>query len=266
MAKSTATITPINPVDSKESVYKDIFTNPLDMQPDQFQEILYTRGKNHQYLIEYLREAMILGTDYGEIPARSGKGKMMLFRPGADRITALMNLQPRFPTLPIYEQRILEGYEITSVFIRCELYMGDHLLSVGVSARTLKECNNSPNLMVKKACKSAHVDALYRLLAIGSVFIDEEFANDEAPTEQLAVEKITSDQIRQIKALLYSNRVHSGRFYSWLNKFCSANSFGEVDDVEEIPSALFAKVCDKIRNDFVDTAGAPVNSTPSDQE
>ena len=270
MARASSTVTPIKPVETIDTGVPETFAvSPMDLPSEVFQQGLERRKANRTAILDWLRSALIEGVDFGTIKTKRGPSKPSLFKAGSEQICGMLGVTVRFPNLPVYDELILNGREIGCVVLRCELLnSASQVVSEGVGARSVKQDFGDLNKSLKMSAKSAQIDATLRLAGLSEVFSQdlEDLADNADDPPAQSIPRITADQVRQIKALLYSNRVYSGRFYGWLSKFCSANGYGEVDDVEEIPSALFAKVCDKIRNDFVDTAGAPVNSNPTDQE
>jgi hypothetical protein len=270
MARASSTVTPIKPVETIDTGVPETFAvSPMDLPSEVFQQGIERRKANRSAILDWLRSALVEGVDFGTIKTKRGPSKPSLFKAGSEKICGMLGVTVRFPNLSIYDAMISENREISCVILRCELLnSASQIVSEGMGARSVKQDFGDLNKSLKMAGKSAQIDATLRLAGLSEVFSQdlEDLADNADDPPSQSIPRITADQIRQVKALLYSNRVHSGRFYSWLSKFCSANGYGEVDEVSNIPESLFTKVCDKIRNDFADTAGAPVNSNPTDQE
>jgi hypothetical protein len=119
-----------------------ITVSPLDLPAEQFKAGLDRRKANRELLMEWLRSALVEGVDFGRIHvaskercqfARQGRvkdcgdphhwSKPSLFKPGAEKITGMLGMTVHYPSLPDYEQAVLNGIALTTVMLRCELVM-----------------------------------------------------------------------------------------------------------------------------------------------
>jgi hypothetical protein len=178
--------------------------NPLDANPAEFRGALVRRGENRKSLIDWIREALVDGVDYGKIhtkkktecrhrgpPACTPElepyhwSKPTLRKPGAEKICGMLGVNASFPTLQDYEQRALEGLEIRSIIIRCHLLTADdRVVAHGIGARNVEQDYGDLNKALKMACKSAHIDATLRMAGLSEIFtqdLDEIQAEEVAP-------------------------------------------------------------------------------------
>lgn len=87
--------------------------------------------ERRQIIIEYTRELMVAGRDYGVIP---GTDKNTLLKPGAEKLCSLFGLTPRFPIVDKAEDWTGEhhgGEPFFYYLVKCSLWRGDHLIAEG---------------------------------------------------------------------------------------------------------------------------------------
>ena len=150
-------------------------TSPFDGNVVEFKQALARRGENRGALIQWVRNALVDGTDYGAIKRSNGSmTKPSLRKPGAEKICGMLGVIPTFPTLKDYEQLALQGIPIDQIILRCHLLSaaGD-VLADGVGARSLKQDSGDLNKALKMACKSAHIDATLRMAGLSEIFTQD---------------------------------------------------------------------------------------------
>lgn len=167
--------------------------NPLDANPAEFRAALVRRGDNRKSLIEWIREALVDGVDFGKIHTmkkdrcRHGGppgctpdlepyhwSKPTLRKPGAEKICGMLGVNATFPTLQDYEARALEGLEIRSIILRCHLLTADdRVVAHGIGARNVEQDYGDLNKALKMACKSAHIDATLRMAGLSEIFTQD---------------------------------------------------------------------------------------------
>lgn len=87
--------------------------------------------ERRKIIIEYTRELMVAGRDYGAIP---GTDKNTLLKPGAEKLCSLFGLTPRFPIVDKAEDWTGErhgGEPFFYYLVKCSLWRGDHLIAEG---------------------------------------------------------------------------------------------------------------------------------------
>ena len=186
-----------------------ITVSPLDLPAEHFKAGLDRRKANRELLMEWLRSALVEGVDFGRIHvaskercqfARQGRvkdcgdphhwSKPSLFKPGAEKITGMLGMTVHYPSLPDYEQAVLNGIALTTVMLRCEL-RDAHGRSVaeGVGARSVSQDYGDINKTLKMAEKSAHIDATLRLAGLSEIYTqdieDRPVVEEEAPVASL---------------------------------------------------------------------------------
>lgn len=128
--------------------------SPLDLPAAVFEAGLARRKRNRAALLDWIRTALVEGTDYGRLhlvskarcpfaqagqvqqcPTPSHWSKPGLFKPGAEKLCGLLGVVVRFPTLAAYEQAALRGEpSIDTVILRCELQDGaGHVVAEGMA-------------------------------------------------------------------------------------------------------------------------------------
>jgi hypothetical protein len=209
------------------------------MEPAAFKAGLDRRGANRKALMEWLREALVDGVDYGAVPLRRGGfSKPSLRKPGAEKICGMLGVTATFPTLKDYERAALEGRDVFHIVLRCHLLNGaGDIVADGVGARSLEADHGDLNKAFKMAEKSAHIDATLRMAGLSEIFtqdLEDMPAVDESPkpsakdyvtTERFATPK----QVQLLRVKLDQAGIPENEF---LRKF-------EIDAVEKLP---FSKV------------------------
>lgn len=152
-----------------------IVSNPMDASPASFKAGLDRRKENRNTLMDWIRSSLVEGRDFGSIIIRGQKSKASLLKPGAEKITGMLGLIPRFPNLNQYEHAALEGKQIDVVILKCELQNQDgEVIGEGVGARSVeKQDQGDLNKALKMASKSAMIDATLRCAGISEVFTQD---------------------------------------------------------------------------------------------
>lgn len=186
-----------------------ITVSPLDLPAEQFKAGLDRRKANRELLMEWLRSALVEGVDFGRIHvaskercqfARQGRVKdcgdphhwsrNSLFKPGAEKITGMLGMTVHYPSLPDYEQAVLNGIALTTVMLRCELRDAHgRPVAEGVGARSVGQDYGDINKTLKMAEKSAHIDATLRLAGLSEIYTqdieDRPVVEEETPVASL---------------------------------------------------------------------------------
>jgi|GEM_PF-1507625 hypothetical protein len=167
-----------------------ISVSPLDLPAEQFKAGLNRRKANRELLMEWLRSALVDGVDFGRIHvaskercqfAKQGRvkdcgdphhwSKPSLFKPGAEKITGMLGMTVHYPSLPDYEQAVLNGTALTTVMLRCELRDAHgRVIAEGVGARNVSQDYGDMNKTLKMAEKSAHIDATLRCAGLSECY------------------------------------------------------------------------------------------------
>lgn len=170
----TIDITPAKEEQSLTIRREQALASPLDMEPAAFQAGLDRRKANRQSLMEWIRSALVEGTDYGRIPTKRGPSKPSLWKPGAEKICGMLGVTTTFPTLSEYEQAALNGTEIKSIVLRCEITNASGcIIGIGIGARSLAQDYGDLNKALKMAEKSAHIDATLRMAGLSEIFTQD---------------------------------------------------------------------------------------------
>ena len=174
--------------------------SPFDITPAEFRTSLERRGANRKVLIEWLRDLLVDGTDFGKIHvvskskcpqyARDGRcnntshwSKDSLWKSGAEKICGYLGVTAIFPNIKMYEQLAVQGQLIKTIILRCELYNNQgSLVGEGTGARVLsqdaKYNETDINKSLKMAQKSAHIDATLRMAGLSEIFTQDLEPND----------------------------------------------------------------------------------------
>ena len=161
-------------------------SSPIDMDPAAFAAALDRRKTNRKVLLDWIRDALVDGVDFGSVSTKRGPSKPSLRKPGAEKICGMLNVTPTFPTLPDYEKAALGGVKIESIILRCELIASNgSIVAHGVGARSVSEDEGDLNKALKMAEKSAHIDATLRMAGLSELFTQD--LEDKAAAEQAAL-------------------------------------------------------------------------------
>lgn len=177
-------------------------TNPFDLDPAKFSAALAVRKQNRKSLIDWIRESLVDGTDFGKIhvvsknkcryaeryekcPIEAHYSKPSLFKPGAEKICGMLGLTVRYPNLEAYEQRAIGGLDIKQIILKCELLNSSGaVVAQGTGARSLAQDYNDLNKSFKMAQKSGHIDATLRLGGLSEIFTQDVEDMVEAPASE----------------------------------------------------------------------------------
>ena len=192
-----------------ETSHSAVTLSPLDLPAEQFKAGLDRRKQNRQLLMDWLRTALVDGSDFGRIHvvgksncrfASMGRmkecteaahwSKPVLFKSGAEKITGMLGMTVHYPSLPAYEAAVLASIDIKTVLLRCELRDAQgRAVAEGVGARNLSQDYGDINKTLKMAEKSAHIDATLRLAGLSEMFtqdLDDRPAVEEKGAEVVA--------------------------------------------------------------------------------
>jgi hypothetical protein len=179
------------------------YASALDAR--RFRTNLERRQVNRDTLMEWVRDALVEGTDYGRIHVVKREqcpdgnrctnpyhfSKPSLWKPGAEKICGMLGLNVSFPALPDYERSVLSGKLPQMILLRCVLVNeGGQIVAEGMGARAVEQdaVRSSAgevryldfNKSIKMAEKSAMIDAVLRAGGLSEVFTqDLESAYDD---------------------------------------------------------------------------------------
>jgi len=171
-------------------------SNPLDMDIAVFSAALSRRGENRRALMQWVRESLVEGVDYGRIHTMSKRyregrehcqdrnctyeknphhwSKHCLYKPGSEKIVGMLGCTATFPTLGDYEKAALTGVELKQLILRCHMLdPAGRIVSDGIGARSLDQDYGDINKALKMAAKSAMIDATLRMAGLSEVFTQD---------------------------------------------------------------------------------------------
>ena len=274
MTKQIATIEP--------TAVAQVSSNPLDLPSEQFNAGLTRRKSNRAALMNWVREALVEGVDYGKIhfvkKAQCNKGKFCnnphhfskpsLFKPGAEKICGMLGVTSSFPSLAEYEQAALSGVGVQQIIIRCEISDATgKVVAVGIGARSVKQDYGDINKALKMAEKSAHIDATLRMAGLSEVFTQDiedmiDVTHTQAPanskadslpvaavpaeSKQTPEAIISAKDHRQIEALINDLGLDRDRVKTWLCKATAHRTGGPIEHFNHLPASMFDAFLDKL--------------------
>lgn len=158
----------------------------FDIKPSTFKAGLERRGKNRDALMDWIRKALVEGTDWGRIhvvkkdTCPDGKycanpyhfSKPSLWKAGAEKIAGMMGLRSTWPNLEAELDRLRSGANL--ILLKCELLdMGGNTVSEGIGGRSLEADYNDVNKALKMAKKSSLIDAVLNAGGLSEVFTQD---------------------------------------------------------------------------------------------
>jgi len=187
--------------------------NPMDAAPQLFKAGLDRRKENRNTLMDWIRSSLVEGRDFGSIMINGRRSKASLFKPGAEKITAMLGLVCRFPNLEQYENAVLEGVQLDQIIIRCNLVnLIGEVIGEGVGARSIESQDQGDiNKALKMSCKSAMIDATLRCAGISEVFTQdiEEMQIDAVNSHERPEQKVEHANGQGNNALFERHRIQS---------------------------------------------------------
>lgn len=244
-----------------------VSANPLDLPAETFKSGLDRRRQNRAALMQWIRDALVDGSDFGKIHVvgrnrcKYGKdcknpahySKPSLFKPGAEKICGMLGVTVRYPTLPDYEKAALTGAQLSQIIIRCEIVdASGRVVADGVGARVLSQDNGDINKALKMAEKSAHIDATLRMAGLSEVFtqdIEDMMQKREVESIQQAATAlkpdfagITKSQHQRLEARIRELGLDRSRVKSWMAK-ASHNRFTSF---LELSQEFYQKLYDRL--------------------
>ncbi len=261
-----------------ETSYSQIAAaSPFDLPIEVFADGLERRRQNRLAIMNWLRGALVEGTDYGRIHmagkdkcvyARSGQAELCqtpghwsrpsLFKTGAEKICGMLGITVHFPSLDDYERAALDGLSLRTIILRCELHDGQgRIVAEGVGARNVQQDYGDLNKSLKMAEKSALIDATLRLAGLSEVFAQDLEDMAEIPMtamngdeQEPAPSLLSAAQLEHLEQRIEALRLDRNRVLTWLEKATK----GQVQNFEQLTAALFDQVLAKLET-FA--AGAP---------
>jgi len=240
-----APITPLKRVDTSNDIEQ---FNIFDMNEKNFETMLERRANNRLTFLSVVKNALTEGVDYCNLPVKGKKALPTLLKGGGEVVCQILGLTPDIQIAESTEQ---------SIVMRCYL-LNEHqqIVSVGYGSRTydLDAKNGGNNKTIKMAVKSAYLDAVIRAGALSSLFtLDLEDNQEPAKSASAKSNFINPKQVDEIQTLINQHKVDSQRFLLWLSKFVQNKGYNAMTEINQLPSALFENVIEKIPS-FANTA------------
>lgn len=222
-----------------------VITTPYDMVPSDFSTALDRRQANRSKLLEWIKKGLVSGTDFGSIHVvgknRCGLGnkctnpnhfsKPVMYKPGAEKICALLGMVARYPALYEYERTALNGVDLRYVILHCELHDSrGTVLADGVGARSLVQDGGDLNKCLKMAAKSAMIDATLRLGGLSELFtqdLEDAPPKDDADSGE-PIYLVNLEQLKKLRARIKGYDLPEERVTKW----CKAK-FG-IERIEDL--------------------------------
>lgn len=266
VTSTLAALPVVAPQENEAPRHTLVTASPLDIPIAAFREGLDRRKANRLALMEWLRQSLVEGVDFGRVHiagrdrcpmARQGRAhecrderhwsKPSLFKPGAEKITGMLGMTVHYPSLAAYEQAVINGQQPAHVILRCELHDAHgRTVAEGVGARSLAQDYGDINKALKMAEKSAHIDATLRLAGLSEVFTqDMEDGGGEMPEvaetpPELAL--ITVAEVEGLRASLVQYQLPESRVVTWIKKATK----GSVTRLEELNATQLALIISKL--------------------
>lgn len=150
--------------------------------------------KNRQIILEYIKENLTEGTDFGVIPMPGREAKKSLFKPGSEKVASLLKLKVRFVKDDDTWQ--MAGSPAGCFCYKAELIdSNDRVVGEGRGACTVQERQQNINTAIKIAEKRAQIDAVLRVASLSDVFA-QDLEDLNAPNQKVP-EKIAPMSLMQ---------------------------------------------------------------------
>ncbi|MBC8551762.1 MAG: hypothetical protein ISR95_03500 [Candidatus Marinimicrobia bacterium] len=229
-----------------------VVINPMDAPVSAFKTGLDRRKTNRNALIEWIRDSLVEGRDYGSVMIKGKKSKPSLLKPGAEKICGMLGLIPTFPNLSRFEESALAGKTINAIILKCELTnQNGTVVGEGVGARFVEQQDKGDlNKALKMAVKSAMIDAVLRCAGLSEIFTqDLEEKNSGQRSGGSESESVTEKQLSTLMNLLEDTRVNKDekrKLSSLVNSDLTKEKAGEILDyffgVSEYKNGEWVKV------------------------
>lgn len=258
--------------------HSSITASPLDLPSEQFKAGLDRRKANRELLMEWLRSALVEGVDFGRIHvvskdrcqfARQGRVKdcgepshwsrASLFKSGAEKITGMLGMTVHYPSLPDYEQAVLNGVVLTTVMLRCELRDAHgRVVAEGVGARSVGQDYGDINKTLKMAEKSALIDGCLRLAGLSEIYtqdIEDHPVVESKPTtpappraqrsaKPVTAEQVSEEELKTLRQQIKQYGFTEKRVLTWLYK----TTEGSVTKLEQLTPAQCSSILKRLES------------------
>jgi hypothetical protein len=235
-------ILPTKPIETEEQA--TLVLSPFDVSPTSFTSALERRKTNRQAILNWIKDNLVEGIDFGIIPTKKGIPKKSLFKSGAERVCVLLGVIPTYPAFADYEQAAIQNQTFEQIIIRCELLLNGIVVASGVGARAIKDDFGNLNKSLKMATKSAMILATLSLVGLSEIFTTDLMDDDKASPS--VPEFITPAQCEQVEQLIASHKVDKTRFMGWLSKLSQSKNLPAIAELNQLPVALFDNVIEKL--------------------
>jgi hypothetical protein len=228
------------PVENNDDDLLSQVISPFDISPSTFSSNLERRKTNRQTILNWIKDNLVEGVDFGVIPTKKSTPKKSLFKSGAERILVLLGVTQSYPAFKDYEQAAITGQPLEQIIIRCDLLLNGDIVASGIGARAVKDDFGNLNKSLKMATKSAMILACLSLVGLSEIFTLDLLEDDKPP------ELITSDDVKHLETLLSEHSIDNTRFINWLSKFSQSRNFPALTTLSQLPAPLLANVIEKI--------------------
>jgi hypothetical protein len=237
----------------------------FDIEPRQFKAGLKRRKTNRDALMEWIKEALVEGTDWGRLHVvkrdQCNKGKYCdnpyhfskpsLWKPGAEKIVGMMNLRAEYPAADEWLKKILKGDQLDQIGFVCNLVNKDGaIVSSGVGMRRLAD-DGDANKAFKMAKKSALIDAVLGAGGLSEVFTQdvEDMDPDKIgaqdpynPSEEPSGQHFANKPSNPISTHCPIGKEWKGKLWSEVDKGFLSWIIMKVDDKPELVQAATAEL------------------------
>jgi hypothetical protein len=158
----------------------------FDIKPSSFNAGLDRRKKNRKALIEWIKEELREGTDWGRIHvikkdvcpdgARCMNpyhfSKPSLWKPGAEKIVGMLGFRAHWPDLELAMTNLQAGAEL--IVLRCLILDSNgSTMSEGIGSRRIGQDYDDANKALKMAKKSSLIDAVLNCAGLSEIFTQD---------------------------------------------------------------------------------------------
>lgn len=158
----------------------------FDVTPRDFKRALERRKKNRDALMEWIRESLVEGADFGRLHVVKkdvcNKGrhcdndyhfsKPSLWKSGAEKIHGMLGLRAHWPELEAEVEALKKGQKL--IVLRCILLdQAGNTVAEGVGGRSLDQDYGDINKAIKMAKKSGLIDAVLNAGGLSEIFTQD---------------------------------------------------------------------------------------------
>lgn len=218
-------------------------TNPLDLPVAQFRESLERRKQNRAALLQWIKDSLVEGVDYGSVQTKRGPSKPSLWKSGAEKVCGSLSVIPRF-FLETKAPWISDGKSPEFVIMRCEIHDANgRIIAEGYGARSIKQDNGNWNTCIKMAEKSSLINATLKCGGLSEIFTQdiEDMIEASKPTQlhpvassaPPATDCISREQFKRLQNRIVQLNLDASRVENWVQRAWSTR-------LENLPAQRFS--------------------------